>query len=95
MRRCYQSQAGSPRAGACTDAEGRVENSALRRDPRTAATSITVECDGGVATLAGMVGSEKEAAAAARVAAAVSGIARVDNQLKSAATAGSRYRREG
>jgi cytidylate kinase len=68
---------------------------AMRRDPMTASTSITVQCDGGIAKLAGMVGTEKEAAAAAEVAAAVPGVSRVDNQLKSTASAGSRYRREG
>jgi osmotically-inducible protein OsmY len=68
---------------------------ALRRDPRTASTSITVECDQGAAKLAGVVGTEKEVAAAAQVAASVAGVSRVDNQLKSTAGAGSRYRREG
>jgi cytidylate kinase len=68
---------------------------AMRRDPMTASTSITVQCDGGTAKLVGMVGTEKEAAAAAEVAASVQGVSRVENQLKSAANAGSRYRREG
>ena len=68
---------------------------ALRRDSRTASTSITVECDQGSAKLSGVVGTEKEVVAAAEVAASVAGGSRVDNQLKSTAGAGSRYRREG
>ena len=68
---------------------------ALRRDARTASTSITVECDQGTTKLSGVVGTEKEVAAAAEVAASVAGVSRVDNQLKSTAGAGSRYRREG
>jgi cytidylate kinase len=69
--------------------------SALRRDGRTTDTAITVEVDGGVATLRGVVDNPEEAQAASDVAAAVDGIARVDNQLKSASSATSRYRREG
>jgi cytidylate kinase len=69
--------------------------SALRRDARTTETAITVEVADGVARLLGVVGSPDEALAAGEVAAAVEGIRSVDNQLKSASTAGSRYRREG
>ena len=69
--------------------------SALRRDARTTGTSITVECQDGTARLQGVVDTADEALAAGEVAAAVEGIRVVDNQLKSASSAGSRYRREG
>jgi len=69
--------------------------SALRRDARTAEVGITVACKDGVASLQGVVGTAEEAGAAGEVAGAVDGVREVDNQLKSAATAGSRYRREG
>jgi cytidylate kinase len=69
--------------------------SALRRDARTADVSIAVKGDGGVARLAGVVDSQEQAAAAAGVAGAVEGVKSVDNQLRSAGSAGSRYRREG
>ena len=67
--------------------------SALRRDPRTTATSITVEAADGGVKLAGVVDTEEEADAARDVAAAVEGVKGVDNQLKPTDTAGSRYRR--
>ena len=69
--------------------------SALRRDERTKATDITVACDGGVALLTGVVDTDYEWQAVAEVAAAVEGVQSVDNQLKAAASAGSRFRREG
>ena len=69
--------------------------SALRRDARTTETAITVESNDGVVRLQGVVDTADEALAAGEVAAAVEGIRQVDNQLKSAASAGSRYRREG
>jgi len=69
--------------------------SALRRDPRTAATSITVECADGVVSLAGMVETEVESNAAAELAAATEGAAGVRNQLKASDSASSRFRREG
>jgi cytidylate kinase len=69
--------------------------SALRRDERTKATDFTVHCDGGAATLAGVVDTQDEAMAAGEVAAGVEGVMRVDNQLKAASSAGSRFRREG
>jgi osmotically-inducible protein OsmY len=69
--------------------------SALRRDPRTTSTSITVQGDAGVARLMGMVETQDEAGAAGEVAAKVEGVKSVDNQLKPANSAGSRYRREG
>jgi cytidylate kinase len=68
---------------------------ALRRDARTAETSITVQVVDGVASLQGMVDSADEALAAGEVAAAVDGIRVVDNQLKAASSTASRYRREG
>ena len=67
----------------------------LRRDARTTGTSITVEVDHGTARLLGVVETPEEAYAAGEVAGAVEGITAVDNQLKSAQTSGSRYRREG
>lgn len=69
--------------------------SALRRDPRTADASIAVKGDGGTARLQGVVQGPEQAAAIAAVAATAEGVSSVDNQLKSAATTASRYRREG
>jgi osmotically-inducible protein OsmY len=69
--------------------------SALRRDARTADVAITVKGDGGVARLTGMVDGASQAAAAAEVRRATEGVTSVDNQLKSAASTVSRYRREG
>ena len=69
--------------------------SALRRDPRTAGTSVTVQCDDGRVSLLGVVDTAEEAIAAAEVAGAIAGIASVDNQLKAASSTTSRYRREG
>ncbi len=68
---------------------------ALRRDPRTSDTSISVDTDDGDATLLGVVGTESEARAAAEVAAIVAGVKSVSNSLKVASAATSRYRREG
>jgi cytidylate kinase len=68
---------------------------ALRRDPRTAGVNVAISCDGGAVTLQGMVDTDKESAAAAEVAGAVEGASRVENRLTAAASAGSRYRREG
>jgi cytidylate kinase len=69
--------------------------SALRRDERTRGTDITVECDGGVARLLGVVDTGAEAEAAGGIAAGVEGVREVDNQLKAASSAASRFRREG
>jgi cytidylate kinase len=69
--------------------------SALRRDARTADVSITVQSDGGVVRLLGVVESQAQADAAAVVARTVEGVASVDNQLRAAGSSGSRYRREG
>jgi cytidylate kinase len=68
--------------------------SALRRDGRTAGMHVTVACDGGRVTLAGMVDTQREASAAAEVAAAIDGVRDVENQLKPADSIASRYRRE-
>jgi cytidylate kinase len=68
---------------------------ALRREARTADVAITVQGDGGVVRLLGVVDSEVQSDAAADVARRVEGVTSVDNQLRSAASAGSRYRREG
>jgi osmotically-inducible protein OsmY len=69
--------------------------SALRREARTADIAITVQGDGGVVRLLGVVDSQVQSDAAAEVARAVEGAASVDNQLRSAGATGSRYRREG
>jgi len=69
--------------------------SALRRDARTADVSITVQGDGGVLRLLGVVESQAQADAAAEVARTVEGVASVDNQLRAASSSASRYRREG
>ena len=69
--------------------------SALRRDERTLQSSFTVECADGVAKLLGVVDTQAEAQAAADVAGAVEGVKKVDNQLRAASSAASRFRREG
>jgi cytidylate kinase len=69
--------------------------SAMRRDERTAEAQFTVQVSDGVAKLTGVVETQAEANAAADVARAVEGVKDVDNQLKAANTAGSRFRREG
>ena len=69
--------------------------SALRRDERTNDAEFTVQVTDGVAKLTGVVGTQAEANAAADVARAVEGVKDVDNQLKAANAAGSRFRREG
>ena len=69
--------------------------SALRREARTADVAITVQGDGGVARLLGVVDTQVQSDAAAEVARSVEGVTSVDNQLRSAGAAGSRYRREG
>jgi cytidylate kinase len=69
--------------------------SALRREARTADVSITVKGEGGVVRLLGVVDSQVQSDAAAQVARAVEGARSVDNQLRAAGAAASRYRREG
>jgi cytidylate kinase len=67
---------------------------ALRCDPRTSAINIAVECDDGHTKLLGVVDTQAHALAAGEVAAGVGGVTSVDNDLKSAGSAVSRYRRE-
>ena len=69
--------------------------SALRRDTRTTEVGITVECLDGVVRLLGVVDDADQAMAVEEVARSIEGVKEVDNQLRSASTAGSRYRREG
>lgn len=68
--------------------------SALRRDGRTAATHVTIACNGGCVRLAGVVDTQREAVAAAQIAMAVEGVRDVENELKPADSFASRYRRE-
>ena len=68
---------------------------ALRRDSRTAAAGVTVECHEGTVRLSGLVDTDADARVVAEVASAVEGVERLDNQLRSASSATSRYRREG
>ena len=93
-KKCFQETPESVRLAHDLSLEWSVR-SALRRDPRTAATKITVECADGVVSLAGMVDTDAEALAAADLAAAVEGVSGVRNQLKASDSAGSRFRREG
>jgi len=69
--------------------------SALRRDTRTTEVGITVECLDGVVRLLGVVDDADQAMAVEDIVRAVEGVKDVDNQLRSASSAGSRYRREG
>jgi cytidylate kinase len=93
-KKCFQETLESVRLAHDLSLEWSVR-SALRRDPRTAATHVTVECRSGVATLAGLVETQTEADAAADLAAATEGVAAVRNQLKASDSATSRFRREG
>ncbi|MGZ5036749.1 MAG: cytidylate kinase family protein [Usitatibacter sp.] len=68
---------------------------ALRRDERTKATDISVECDRGAAKLMGIVSTPEEASAAEEVAAIVAGVRSVSNQVQATLHAASRARREG
>ena len=93
-KKCFQETPDSVRMVENLSLEWSVR-SALRRDVRTAATSITVEGDHGTARLLGVVDTEDEANAAAEVAARAEGVKEVDNQLRATHSAGSRYRHEG
>jgi cytidylate kinase len=93
-KKCFQETAESVQLAHDLSLEWSVR-SALRRDPRTAGTRITVQCRGAVATLAGIVETAIESGAAAELAAATEGIAEVNNQLKASDVAASRFRREG
>jgi cytidylate kinase len=94
QRKCFQE---TPESVSMVDnlATEWAVRSALRRDERTKSTSVTVACDAGTLRLLGVVGTQDESGAAAEVAAAVEGVKQVDNQLKAANAAGSRFRREG
>jgi cytidylate kinase len=91
---CFQETPASVRLAHDLALEWSVR-SALRRDPRTANTHVTVECRDAVATLAGIVDTDDEAAAACDLAGATEGVAGVTNQLKASDSATSRFRREG
>jgi len=94
QKKCFQETPESMRKLANLALEWSVR-SALRRDERTADASFTVECSDAVAKLAGVVDTQAEASAAGEVAGAVEGVKSVDNQLKAASSAASRFRREG
>ena len=93
-KKCFQETPESVRLAHDLSLEWSVRSS-LRRDPRTAGTSFTVECADAVVSLAGMVETQAEANAAADLAAATEGVAGVRNQLKASDSATSRFRREG
>jgi cytidylate kinase len=93
-RSCFQETPESSRMAQNLSLEWSVR-SALRRDERTSGAEFTVQVNDGVATLMGVVDTPAEASGAAEVARTVEGIRDVDNQLKAASTAGSRFRREG
>jgi len=67
--------------------------SAMRRDPRTSALAVTVIAREGAVTLQGVVDTQDQAEGAAEVVSALEGVTGVANELKSASSAGSRYRR--
>jgi cytidylate kinase len=68
--------------------------SALRQDPRTAKIMISITCEDGVATLAGLVDPGQNPKDAAAVAARVPGVKEVKNQLRTV-TGGARHHVEG
>jgi cytidylate kinase len=92
-KKCFQETSESVRMVQNLSTEWSVR-SALRRDERTSGTDVAVECDAGVVRLLGVVDTAQESDAAGAVAAMVDGVREVDNQLK-AASAASRFRREG
>lgn len=93
-KRCFQETPESMRMVENLSLEWGVR-SALRRDERTADAQFTIQVSEGVAKLTGVVNTQAEANAAADVARSVEGVKEVDNQLKAANAAGSRFRREG
>jgi cytidylate kinase len=93
-KRCFQETPESMRLVENLSLEWSVR-SALRRDERTAEAEFTIQVNDGVARLMGVVNTQAEANAAADVARSVEGVKDVDNQLKAASAAGSRFRREG
>ncbi|HST01033.1 MAG TPA: cytidylate kinase family protein [Usitatibacter sp.] len=94
QRKCFQETEDSRRMVEALSTEWAVR-SALRRDERTSRTHITIESDNGMLRLMGVVDTQTEANAAGELAAAVEGVKQVDNQLKAANSASSRFRREG
>lgn len=94
QRKCFQETPDSRRMVENLSTEWAVR-SALRRDERTARTHITIESDGGTLRLMGVVDTQTEANAAGEVAKGIEGVTQVDNQLKAANSASSRFRREG
>src|SRR5690349_2805458 len=94
QRKCFQETPESSRMAENLSLEWSVR-SALRRDERTSGAEFTVQVADGTAKLIGVVDTQAEFEAAADVARGVEGIRSVDNQLKAASTAASRFRREG
>lgn len=94
QRKCFEETTDSRRMVENLSNEWAVR-SALRRDERTSRTHITIESDNGTLRLLGVVDTQTEAEAAGEVARTVEGVKQVDNQLKAANSATSRFRREG
>jgi osmotically-inducible protein OsmY len=67
---------------------------ALRQDARTNEISVVIQCADGMAKLLGMVSAPEAAAAAHEVAAKVMGVRSVQNELRAAGDARSRYLRD-
>ena len=57
---------------------------ALRRDPRTASSQVSVQCSDGVVSLAGVLDNDDEVVAAHEVALAVTGVRSVRNLMRTA-----------
>ena len=93
-RKCFQETPDSLRMVDDLATEWSVR-SALRRDERTAKTHFTVESSAGMVSLLGVVDTQNESDAAGEVARAAEGVKGIDNQLKAANSANSRFRREG
>jgi hypothetical protein len=68
--------------------------SALRQDPRTATMMISITCENGIATLAGLADPGQKPRDAADVASRVPGVKEVKSQLRSVAS-GARHHTEG
>ena len=67
---------------------------ALRCSVRTTSLNVAVECDNGRTVLRGLVDTRDQAVAAGEVAANVSGVTSLANELRSTSSAASRYLRE-
>jgi hypothetical protein len=67
---------------------------ALRRDPRTAGSAVSVQCLEGIATLSGTLDSDDEIEAAHEVTLAVQGVRSVRNQMRTAGYRAGRVLRE-